>query len=84
MSDDELLSRVDAGASYMEILEYLRTRGPRPLTPIGLLSIFHKELGISFIKARTMFEYFDPQLRPIVDTALINERGRLLLLERRS
>ena len=31
-----------------------------------------------------MFEYFDPQLRPIVDTDLIDERWRLLLLERRS
>ncbi|HEY0495601.1 MAG TPA: hypothetical protein VGD48_07635 [Kutzneria sp.] len=84
MQDDELLSLVAAGASYMEILDYLRNRGPRQLTPIELLRIFQEELGISFVKTREMFEYFDPQLRPIVDTALINERGRLLLLERRS
>lgn len=59
-------------------------RRPGRVERIELLRIFQVEFGISFIKTREKFEYFDPQMRPIVDTALINERGRLLLLEWRS
>jgi hypothetical protein len=82
VNDEELRALVAGDATFMEVLDHLRRRGPRPLTPIEFLRIFQEELGISFVKARAMLDCFDPGMRPIVDTDLINERGRLLL-ERR-
>lgn len=67
------------GATFLEVLECLSRRGPRALTPFEFLKVFQEELGISFIESRNMLEYFDPNMKPIVDVELINERGRLLL-----
>lgn len=70
---------VAEGAAFLEVLEFLSRRGSRALTPLEFLRVFQEELGISFIESRNMLEYFDPNMKPIVDVELINERGRLLL-----
>ncbi|WP_158692920.1 hypothetical protein [Streptomyces roseochromogenus] len=77
-----LRNLVAEGATFLEVLEFLSRRGPRPLTPLEFLRVFQEELGISFIESRNMLEYFDPDMKPMVDAALINERGRLLLQRR--
>ncbi|MFI1160267.1 hypothetical protein [Streptomyces sioyaensis] len=61
------------------MIEYLSHRQPSELNPLEFLSIFQQELGISFVESRSMLEYFDPQMKPIADSGLINERGRALL-----
>ncbi|MEV6674414.1 hypothetical protein [Streptomyces sp. NPDC051162] len=70
---------VAEGASFLEVLEFLSRRDSRALTPLEFLRVFQEELGISFIESRNMLEYFGPDMKPIVDVELINERGRLLL-----
>ncbi|MER6678576.1 hypothetical protein [Streptomyces sp. NPDC000983] len=70
---------VAEGVTFFEVLEYLSRRSHRALTPLEFLRVFQEELGISFIESRNMLEYFDPDMKPIVDVGLINERGRLLL-----
>lgn len=81
MSKNETALRdlVAAGASFLEVIEYLAHRHPRELSPLEFLHIFQRELGISFVESRAMLEYFDPQMKPIADSRLINERGRTLL-----
>ncbi|MFI0904816.1 hypothetical protein ACH4TE_14920 [Streptomyces sioyaensis] len=61
------------------MIEYLANRYDRELSPFEFLNTFQEELGISFVESRAMLEYFDPQMKPIADTGLINERGRTLL-----
>ncbi|MGN5381237.1 hypothetical protein BIV25_05885 [Streptomyces sp. MUSC 14] len=79
LEDETLRDLVAEGTTFLKVLEYLSRRDSHPLTPLGFLRIFQEELGISFIESRNMLEYFDPHMQPIVDKALINERGRLLL-----
>lgn len=82
---DDLGSLVSGGASILEVLEYLSARSaPNALTPFGFLRIFQEELGISFVETRSILEYFDPQMRPVADSNLINERGDLILRRYRS
>jgi hypothetical protein len=37
------------------------------------------EAGISFTKTRDILEYFNPDLNPIAEREVINERWRVLL-----
>jgi len=62
----------------MDIVRYLDDV-VSPLRPIDFLRVFQEDLGISFIKARGVLEYFDPSMQPVVDESLINERGREIL-----
>ncbi|MFD9210344.1 hypothetical protein ACFVZM_29185 [Streptomyces sioyaensis] len=78
-SETALRNLVAAGASFLEVIEYLVHRHPRDLSPLKFLHIFQQELGISFVESRPMLEYFDPQMKPIADSGLINEHGRALL-----
>ncbi|GLY86077.1 hypothetical protein Airi02_040060 [Actinoallomurus iriomotensis] len=78
-SEVTLRSLAAGGATFLEVLGYLAQRESRPVTPLEFLRVFQEELGISFVESRKMLEYFDPQMKPIVDRRLINERGRLLL-----
>ncbi|MEV6568205.1 hypothetical protein [Streptomyces kronopolitis] len=61
------------------MIEYLAKRHDRELAPLEFLNTFQEELGISFVESRAMLEYFNPQMKPIADTELINDRGRILL-----
>jgi hypothetical protein len=78
---DRLKELVDSGATFMDIVTYLANVAS-PLRPIDFLRVFQEDLGISFVKAREVLEYFDPDMRPIVDESLINERGREILMLR--
>jgi hypothetical protein len=75
---DRLKELVDGGATFMDVLSYLSSV-VSPLRPIDFLRIFQEDLGISFVNAREILEYFDPAMRPIVDERLIDERGREIL-----
>ncbi|MEU5545828.1 hypothetical protein AB0G85_26040 [Streptomyces sioyaensis] len=79
INETALRDLVAAGATFPEVIEYLSHRRPRELSPIEFLSIFQQELGISFVESRAMLEYFAPQMKPIADSGLIDERGRTLL-----
>lgn len=75
---DRLKQLVDGGATFMDVLSYLASV-VSPLRPIDFLRIFQEDLGVSFVNAREILEYFDPAMRPIADERLINERGREIL-----
>ncbi|MEU8713290.1 hypothetical protein [Streptomyces sp. NPDC048663] len=82
---DDLLVFVTGGATFLEVLERLSARSaPTALTPLAVLRILQEELGISFVESRSILEYFDSQMRPIVDVNLINERGGVILRQCRS
>ena len=70
---------VVSGATFMDVLEHLKSCGPEPLAVIGFMRVLQERLGIRFTETRDMYEYFDADWRPTVDVDLINERGRLLL-----
>jgi len=78
---DQLRELVESGASFMDVVRYLAD-SVAPLRPIDFLRIFQEDLGISFVKAREVLEYFDPTMRPMVDESTINERGRDILMLR--
>ncbi|MET7799602.1 hypothetical protein [Streptomyces decoyicus] len=78
-NDTALRDLVAAGATFLEVIAYISRRCHHELSPLEFLKIFQEELGISFIESRAMLEYFDPQMKPITDPGLINERGRSLL-----
>lgn len=78
---DRLKELVDGGATFMDVLNYL-ANVVTPLRPIDFLRIFQEDLGISFVRARDILEYFDPAMRPLADESLINERGREILMLR--
>jgi hypothetical protein len=75
---DRLKELVDSGTAFMDVLSYLASV-VSPLRPIDFLRIFQEDLGISFVNARVILEYFDRAMRPIADERLINERGREVL-----
>ena len=60
---DRLLELVDGGATFMDVLSYLASV-VSPLRPIDFLRIFQEDLGISFVNAREILEYFDPGYAP--------------------
>lgn len=71
---------VERGASFSEVVDYLsRCSAPGALTPLHFLRVLQEELGISFVEGRLLLEYFDPQMRPLVDIGMIDERGSELL-----
>ncbi|WP_432068064.1 hypothetical protein [Streptomyces sp. C10-9-1] len=75
---------VEGGASFSEVVEYLSRRSaPGTLTPLNFLRALQEELGISFVEGRSILEYFDPQMRPLADIGLIDERGGELLARHR-
>jgi hypothetical protein len=78
---DRLKELVGSGATFMDVVSYLADV-ISPLRPIDFLRVFQEDLGISFVSAREILEYFDPAMRPIVDESLINERGREILILR--
>jgi hypothetical protein len=78
---DRLRGFVDSGASFMDVVQYL-SEAVSPLRPIDFLRIFQEDLGISFVRARDVLEYFDPDMRPIADESLINSLGREILMLR--
>ncbi|MDT0460433.1 hypothetical protein RM550_32730 [Streptomyces sp. DSM 41527] len=82
MSKNETALRdlVAAGATFLEVVTHLSRRCHHELSPLEFMKVFQEELGISFVETRAMLEYFDPQMKPIADPGLINERGRTLLL----
>lgn len=74
---------VERGATLAELLEHLRSHETFTLTPLSFLKAVQLELGISFVRTRHLLEFFDPEMRPLVDTAVIEERWRELLAETR-
>lgn len=75
---------VEGGASFSEVVAYLSSHSTsRTMTPLTFLRTLQEELGIPFVEARSLLEYFDPQMRPIADIDVIDERGRELLQRRR-
>jgi len=78
-NEEALRDLVAAEATFLEVIEYLSHRHPRELSPLEFLHIVQQELGTPFVESRAMLEYFDPQMKPIADSGLINERGRTLL-----
>ena len=75
---------VEGGASLSEVVAYLSRRSmPGTLTPLTFLRALQEELGISFVEARSLLEYFDPQMRPVAGISVIDERGGELLQRRR-
>ena len=72
---------MDSGASFMDVVQYL-SEVVSPLRPIDFLRIFQEDLGISFVRARDVPEYFGPDMRPIADESLINSLGREILMLR--
>ncbi|WP_405410234.1 hypothetical protein [Streptomyces decoyicus] len=78
-NDTALRDLVAAGATFLEVIAYISQRCHHELSPLEFLKVFQEELGISFIESRAMLQHFDPQMQPIADPGLINERGRTLL-----
>ncbi|MFD7905154.1 hypothetical protein ACFV4F_14445 [Kitasatospora sp. NPDC059722] len=70
----ELEELVAGGAPFMDVLEFVRTSLPDELTPVRFLLAVQDELGISFTETRTVLEFFDPQLQPLVDLKEIDGR----------
>lgn len=80
MSDaDKLRTLAYGGADFISIIAHLTERISGELTPLKFLMVFQEELGIPFVEARIMLEYFDPQMKPIAEAEIINERWRSLL-----
>ncbi|MEV7163546.1 hypothetical protein ACIF6I_31230 [Streptomyces microflavus] len=75
---------VERGASFCEVVDYLSRRATDgTLTPLNFLRALQEELGISFVEARPLLEYFDPRMRPIADINVIDELGGELLARHR-
>lgn len=49
------------------------------LTPFEFLRTIQEELGISFVETRDVLQYFDPEMRPIVDMNVIDECWQSIL-----
>ena len=69
---------VEHGATFMEVVGYLSST-ISPLRPIDLLRALQDQLGIPFVQARDVLQFFGPQMEPIADVGSINERGQAIL-----
>ncbi|MFD6425432.1 hypothetical protein [Streptomyces sp. NPDC060198] len=78
--EGELRNLVSGGATFLEVVAHISSSvKPEKLTPLKLMWVIQEGLGISFTETRNVLEFFDSELRPIVDEALIDERGDRLL-----
>ncbi|MEV0053718.1 hypothetical protein ACH347_23710 [Saccharopolyspora sp. 5N102] len=78
-SDLGIRQLVERGATLTELLEHLKSHETFTLTPLSFLKAIQLELGISFVRTRHLLEFFDPEMRPLVDISVIEERWRDLL-----
>ncbi|MEA5364679.1 hypothetical protein VA596_34465 [Amycolatopsis sp., V23-08] len=70
---------VVAGTPFLDLLEHLKRRAGGKLSPGGFLRILQEEAGISFTRTRDIFVYFNPDMNPIAEPEVINERWQVLL-----
>lgn len=77
--ESELRAMVVAGTPFLDLLEHLKRRAGGKLPPGRFLLALQEEAGIPFTKSRDILEYFDPEMNPIAEHEVINERWRLLL-----
>jgi hypothetical protein len=77
--ESELRAMVVAGTPLLDLLEHLKRRAGGRLSPGRFLLILQEEAGISFTKTRDILEYFNPDMNPIAEREVINERWRVLL-----
>ncbi|MFI5621935.1 hypothetical protein ACIA03_00585 [Nocardioides sp. NPDC051685] len=71
---EELGALVRQGAGFLDIVAFLRKRESGRITPFGVLAALQREANLSFVDARDVLEYFDPQMHPIADADEIEQR----------
>ncbi|SRR6266511_4052963 len=77
--ESELRVLVMRKTPFLEVLKYLKEREGGKLGGFQFLRIFQEEVGISFVKTRELLGCFDPEMNPIVEPEVINERWNAIL-----
>ncbi|WP_240980828.1 MULTISPECIES: hypothetical protein [Streptomyces] len=76
---ENLRAMAAEGAGLLAMIEALRSDETFTLTPLHLLRVLNEAFGIPLRESRTLLEFFDPDLRPLVPDAEADRRAAAVL-----